>query len=256
MLLLFLCLAALFRSSLPLSLSEYVDETMTLLTSDGGKVHMELLGTREGTPVLIVHGGLGPWPVKNMAQSIDLEKHFVVYPHHKGWGLSGPTVESGITERHAKDFEEVREALGLSKWKIMAGSNGATLALAYASLFPDRVHFLVLRASWAVRYNEVFYNYGDFEMGKALHYPDEWDKLAGHVGCGRTKETKCVGLELLRRYERKLLKSSEEEAEETVTHFLKWDVYGNSVSPLEDTGQRVSKLSLPWPLKEVALSGI
>jgi proline iminopeptidase len=47
-----------------------------------------------------------------------------------------------------RDLEALREALGLEKWRVLGGSWGAGLALAYASRYPQAVQRLVLRGSF------------------------------------------------------------------------------------------------------------
>jgi len=46
------------------------------------------------------------------------------------------------------DMEIIREKFGITRWMIVGGSWGATLALAYAQAHPDRVTGIVLRATF------------------------------------------------------------------------------------------------------------
>lgn len=45
-------------------------------------------------------------------------------------------------------MEAIREALGIKHWLVSGGSWGATLALAYAETYPERVSGIVLRATF------------------------------------------------------------------------------------------------------------
>jgi proline iminopeptidase len=46
------------------------------------------------------------------------------------------------------DMEAIREKFGITRWMVVGGSWGATLALAYAQVHPDRVTGIVLRATF------------------------------------------------------------------------------------------------------------
>ncbi len=45
-------------------------------------------------------------------------------------------------------MEKIRERFGFTRWMVVGGSWGATLALAYAQAHPERVSGLVLRATF------------------------------------------------------------------------------------------------------------
>ena len=82
--------------------------------SDGTKLYVEVHG--KGTPCLYLHGGPGSgseW-MQKLGGNI-LEKHFmVIYLDQRGVGRSESPRDSDYTlSRQVKDFDEVRQALGI-----------------------------------------------------------------------------------------------------------------------------------------------
>jgi proline iminopeptidase len=71
-----------------------------------------------------------------------------------------------------KDFEALREKLGIEKWQVFGGSWGSTLALAYAIEHPKRVMELVLRGIFLLRDKEIAW----FYQGPGANYlfPHDW----------------------------------------------------------------------------------
>src|SRR5262249_33269192 len=53
------------------------------------------------------------------------------------------------------DLEVIRKKFGFERWLVAGGSWGATLALAYAEKYPERVSGLVLRATFLGTYGEI-----------------------------------------------------------------------------------------------------
>jgi proline iminopeptidase len=111
-----------------------------------------------GVPVLFVHGGPGnaisDYGTSNSA-FFDYEKFFVVEVDQRGTGKSKPSVrESCRNMRHytdisigkmSRDYESVREYLGIDRWLVFGGSWGSTLSLDYSMRYPDRVLGLIIR---------------------------------------------------------------------------------------------------------------
>ena len=64
---------------------------------------------------------------------------YLVDPHGSGSSTPPPDPASYSPEGHARFYEEVRRALGLSKVVVLGHSFGATTALTYAALFPEAV---------------------------------------------------------------------------------------------------------------------
>ena len=96
-----------------------------VITSDGVDLFVNVKG--EGTPCLYLHGGPGSgsyWLEKFVGDS--LEKHFrMIYLDQRGVGRSTSPADGNFSmERMVKDFEEVREALGIGRWITLGHSFG------------------------------------------------------------------------------------------------------------------------------------
>lgn len=105
----------------------------------------------------MLHGGPGSGCQPGIVAPLDLSRHWGIAPDQRGCGASRP---HGRTARNhtavlVSDLEDLRRHLGLERWSILAGSWGATLALAYAHRHPQRVERLVLRGAFAVTRREV-----------------------------------------------------------------------------------------------------
>jgi proline iminopeptidase len=116
-----------------------------ILTSDGVDLYVTVKG--EGTPCLYLHGGPGSgsyWLEKFAGDS--LEKHFqMIYLDQRGVGRSTSPQDNNFSmERMVKDFEEVREALGISQWITLGHSFGGLLQMGYVMRHPSSVKAMIM----------------------------------------------------------------------------------------------------------------
>ncbi len=134
-----------------------------IITSDGVDLYVNVRG--EGTPCLYLHGGPGSgsyWLEKFAGDS--LEKHFrMIYLDQRGVGRSSSPADGNFSmERMVRDFEEVREALGIKQWITLGHSFGGLLQMGYALRHPTAVEGMIMincslnmglnyRASWCPR---------------------------------------------------------------------------------------------------------
>jgi len=114
------------------------------ITSDSVKLFVSVKG--EGTPCLYLHGGPGSgsyWMEKFMGDF--LESQFqMVYLDQRGVGRSSSPKDNNYSlERMAKDFEEVREYLGLSKWLTLGHSFGGILQMGYVDRHPEAIEGMI-----------------------------------------------------------------------------------------------------------------
>lgn len=117
----------------------------TITTSDGVKLYVKVEGM--GTPLLFLHGGPGSaslWFEKLTGDF--LEQHFtVVYLDQRGVGRSGsPEDNNYAMDRLAKDFEEVREALGYESWLTLGHSFGGILQMGYSERYPEAIKGMIM----------------------------------------------------------------------------------------------------------------
>lgn len=117
---------------------------------DGHEICVRSFGTPGGVPAVFLHGGPGSGVNESHLGIFDPAACHVVAFDQRGAGLSRPKpgFDGNSTPALIADMERLREAFGFDAWLVVGGSWGATLALAYAQVHPDRVLGLVLRATF------------------------------------------------------------------------------------------------------------
>ncbi len=140
------------------------------------KIHYELCGNRQGTPVFVLHGGPGGSCSPYMRRFFNPEKFFIVLHDQRGAGKSKPFAEikENTTQRLIEDIERLRIRLKLDKIILFGGSWGSTLALAYGQAHPDHVSGMVLRGVFTATQAEIDHFY---HGGVATHFPDLYEKF-------------------------------------------------------------------------------
>ncbi len=115
---------------------------------DGHWIYIEEVGSKGGRPIVFLHGGPGSGSQFLHRTLFDPARDHVFLIDQRGAGRSHPYLCRGAntTEHLVRDLEIAREHFGISKWLLVGGSWGSTLALAYAERHPERVSGLVLRA--------------------------------------------------------------------------------------------------------------
>lgn len=152
-----------------------------LAVGDGHEIYWEVSGNPAGKPAVVLHGGPGAGTVPVQRQHFNPEIYRIVLFDQRGAGRSTPHVgdpahhlASNTTWHLVSDMERLREHLGISRWLLLGGSWGATLALAYAETYPERVTEIVLRGVFTLREQELTWLYG----GGAAHlFPDAWARF-------------------------------------------------------------------------------
>ena len=125
--------------------------TSELLAVDGGhSIHVESVGRAGGMPAVYLHGGPGSGCQADHRRLFDPERFHAVLFDQRGAGRSRP---KGLRDHNTlphliADMEMIREKFSFERWMVVGGSWGATLALAYAQAYPDRVSGIVLRATF------------------------------------------------------------------------------------------------------------
>jgi proline iminopeptidase len=143
-------------------------------------ISYECYGNPKGKPVLFVHGGPGGGTDPAMARFFDPKVYRIVLVDQRGCGNSTPfaNLEDNNTWELVKDFEKVREKLGIDKWQVFGGSWGSTLGLTYAMMHPERTTELVLRGIFMLRKKEL-----DWFYEGVCHniFPEEWEAYANAI---------------------------------------------------------------------------
>jgi proline iminopeptidase len=128
-----------------------------MAVGDGHILHVEECGPVDGIPVLFLHGGPGGGCLAEHRRLFDPAIFRVVLIDQRGAGRSLPSGELGAntTLDLVADLDYVREALGISGWIVFGGSWGSLLALAYAQIYPESVHGLVLHGIFLGSHDEI-----------------------------------------------------------------------------------------------------
>lgn len=151
---------------------------------DRNQVYWCTSGNPAGLPALVVHGGPGsgssPWARK----SFDPKVFRIVQFDQRGCGRSVPSAADpatdmavNTTEHLIADMERLRTHLGIERWLLYGGSWGATLVLAYAERYPERVTGIVLVGVTTTRRREIDWLYRG--VGRLL--PAEWQRFRGEL---------------------------------------------------------------------------
>src|SRR5579864_1093174 len=121
-----------------------------LAVGDGHDIHVESIGREGGIPAVYLHGGPGSGCQADHRRLFDPERFHAVLFDQRGAGRSRP---KGLRDHNTlshliADMEMIREKFSFTRWMVVGGSWGATLALAYAQAHPERVSGIVLRATF------------------------------------------------------------------------------------------------------------
>lgn len=137
---------------------------------DGHRIWVLPWGTPTGAPILFLHGGPGSGCNPGQQALFDPERHRVIFVDQRGAGrsLPGRSRKANTTDHLVADLERVRMHLGIGRWMVVGGSWGATLALAYAEAYPERIAGLVLRATFLGTRAELDWAFG---LGLATFHP-------------------------------------------------------------------------------------
>jgi proline iminopeptidase len=121
-----------------------------LPVGDGHELYVESVGRAGGIAAVYLHGGPGSGCQPDHRRLFDPERFHAVLFDQRGAGKSRPkgSRDHNTLPHLIADLERIREKFGFSCWMIVGGSWGATLALAYAQMHPDRVTGIVLRATF------------------------------------------------------------------------------------------------------------
>lgn len=110
-------------------------------------------GTEAGTPALVLHGGPGSGCSPLLARFFDPTRFRIIGIDQRGAGASRPAGGTlhNTTPDLLADLRCLRHALGITRWLVVGGSWGATLALLHAIDAPDAVAGLLLRGLFLAR---------------------------------------------------------------------------------------------------------
>lgn len=150
-------------------------KTGFLKVSDLHRIHYICCGNPEGRPVMCLHGGPGSGAYPRLARYFNPAKFRIVLHDQRGAGRSTPVGElrENTTWHLVEDIEKLRRHLGLGKVMIYGGSWGSTLALAYATQYPQNVTGMLMRGIFLGSEEELEFHY----LHTGFLFPKEHDAL-------------------------------------------------------------------------------
>jgi proline iminopeptidase len=156
-----------------------------LEVAGGDLIYWETCGDPTGKTALVLHGGPGSGCTPWHRRLFDPARYRIVLFDQRNCGRSRPHASAADTDLSGNttanlivDIESLRAYLGVSRWLVLGGSWGCTLALAYAEHFPARVSELVLFGVTTGRREEFDWLFRD---GLRLFFPEEWERRRSAV---------------------------------------------------------------------------
>ena len=142
-------------------------------------IYYEEAGNPNGSPVVFLHGGPGSGCNPGQRRFFDPAHYRIILLDQRGCNRSLPQgcLIDNTTPHLVGDIEALRQHLNIASWHIFGGSWGSTLALAYATQYPDYVLSLTLRGIFLSRQSELNWFLGDIKH----FYPDVWNTLLQHL---------------------------------------------------------------------------
>ena len=146
-----------------------------LPVGDGHAVYVAQYGQPDAPAAVVLHGGPGSGTQPSVLEWFDLSRNRVVLFDQRGAGRSTPLGEIAHNNSPAlvADIERIRSHLKISRWMVVGGSWGATLALMYAGAHKEHLRSLVLRGSFLASEREMQWF---FQSLKAM-VPHGWAAL-------------------------------------------------------------------------------
>jgi len=188
-----------------------------LPVAEGHSLYYEEAGSPGGWPVLYLHGGPGGGISPLSRRFFDPTFYRIILFDQRGAGRSQPYagLEHNTTPDLVADIERLRTRLNVPRWLVFGGSWGSTLALAYASVHPQRVVGLILRGVFLCRQSEIDWLY---HQGASHVFPDGWEDFAGYIPAGERHD-------LLAAYYRRLTAADQDLQQQAAYHWCRWEAY-------------------------------
>ncbi|MDF1628787.1 MAG: prolyl aminopeptidase [Alcanivoracaceae bacterium] len=144
-------------------------------------LYVEESGNPAGRPVIVLHGGPGGSCSPHLRRFFDPQHWRIILFDQRGAGRSRPSacLTDNSTDELVADMEKLRQHLGITRWMLFGGSWGATLALRYASQYPEKVSAMVLRGIFLCRQQDMDWLYR--AGGASRVRPEAWARFIAPI---------------------------------------------------------------------------
>ena len=144
-------------------------------------LYVEECGNPAGRPVVVLHGGPGGSCSPHLRRFFDPQYWRIILFDQRGAGRSTPSacLTDNSTDDLIADMERLRQHLQIDRWMLFGGSWGATLALRYASEYPQRVSAMVLRGIFLCRQQDLAWLY--YPGGAGRVRPEAWAEFIAPI---------------------------------------------------------------------------
>lgn len=128
---------------------------MAKMVVNGIEIDYNLYG-KEAAPIIVLINGLLT-DQNSWAKQIPVlqEKYRILTYDCRGQGQSDKPNEVYTIEQHSNDLKQLLDALGFTIVSLIGLSNGASVAMQFASLYPNRVERLMLVSSYGATDNVI-----------------------------------------------------------------------------------------------------
>lgn len=149
--------------------------THYIATNSGHTIYVEESGNSKGAPIIFLHGGPGGGTGPKQRRFYDPDHYRIILFDQRGCGKSTPAggIVNNTTDDLLTDIETIRKHLKIENWILFGGSWGSTLALAYATEYPNIVDGLILRGIFLSRRFELDWFLKDVE----IFFPEKYHTL-------------------------------------------------------------------------------
>lgn len=191
-----------------------------LQVDDIHNLYWEQSGNPDGMPIVLLHGGPGAGTTPTHRRFFDPDYYRIILFDQRGAGRSTPLgcLIDNSTEHLIADMEALRNHLSIDRWHLFGGSWGSTLALAYATRYPQNCLSMILRGIFLCEQEEI--DWYLYDMGQI--FPEAWEQFAGFLPEDERSD-------ILEGYYKRL---TGEDSEEQMNAAICWHLYEGACSSI------------------------
>jgi pimeloyl-ACP methyl ester carboxylesterase len=166
---------------------------MSAVVIDGGLIHYEAFG--RGEPVIFIHGWLGSWRYWMGTMEVLAPDYRTYAPDLWGFGDSDKSKERYTVADYADLVHDFMDELGVTRASLVGHALGATIALYFATKYPELVSRLAM-ISLPVTSDAISGRLLDFANNSLLSKMFWWRRIA-HSEIQQEAEKTAKGVILL-----------------------------------------------------------